>query len=480
VRFRGQAGVNLLCVVSIFKPNDIRGRFPDELDVRQCRRLARAAALLAGGRNTFVLGRDARTSSPAIHEAVRESLLEASASVIDLDVAPAPACYFAQGVFNAGSALIVTASHNSPECNGLKLVLGARPVVAGEMEVLQNILQDACIDKPMEGYLRGHYRRADVWPHYLEWLKNRFTELEYSARQQDFHIIFDAGHSPYGPVANRLLEEFGLRVTTLNESLDGSFPGRSPDCCARGALGALEQAVRDADAQMGFAVDADGDRVVFVDETGKPIPPDDMMVVILETVFGSFDGDEIIYDVKCSDVVPRTIEQLGGRPVRERSGYSYAKVRMSRDGCTFGGEASGHYFYQELNGHEDPIYTALSVAKVLLETKRKLSDLVALVPRHFTTDDIRLDMSAADAREIIHEASSCHEEGKTRLANGLRVDFPNGWALLRYSTTEPKLTLRFEADAAEHLEDVMKRFVQPVPALSEKVEHWLAENTQEP
>jgi len=460
--------------VNVFKPNDIRGRFPDELDTPLCRRLARAVALLSVGRNKFILGRDSRRSSPAIHEAVLDALLEASANVIDLGCAPAPACYFAQEVFNAGSVLIITASHNPPDYNGLKLVLGARPVVAGEMEVLQNILQDACIDKPMEGYMRGHYEQADVWPHYNEWLKGKFPDLAGGVRRRGLHVVFDAGHSPYGPVARGLFEQFGFGVTMLNDTLDGGFPGRSPDCCADDALHELQDTVRKADADMGIAVDADGDRVVFVDETGGIIAPDDMMVIILKEVFGSFDGDEIVYDVKCSDVVPRTIRELGGRPARERSGYSYIKVRMTRDGCRFGGEASGHYFYEELNGHEDPIYTALLLARVLIETEGKLSDLRALVPRHFTTPDIRLDVPLRQAEEIIKTVDYLHTQDKTRLANGIRVDFAGGWALVRHSTTEPKLTLRFEADTEQRLEEIMEQLVGPIPLLAKELRRWRA------
>jgi len=349
--------------MSIFKACDIRGLCPGELTPGLFLSLGRALAAELGG-GTCVVGGDVRLSTRDLKRA-----LCSGCDVLDLGILPTPVVYWAAKRLGADGAAIVTASHNPPEFNGLKFMLGERPVVPGDIERLRRRVED--------GRFRtgdGRCEQRSVRDDYLGWLHERF-----GGQGDGRSCLIDAGNGCQSQWAPAAFRDAGYEVTELNCRPDGAFPGRPPDPSAPANLERTRKEVASVRPDFAVAFDGDGDRAVFLDENGAVVESDRAIMIFVRETVRRQPGAAVVYDLKCTDRVAEEVRRRGGRPLRERSGHAFIKRRMLEEGAAFAGEASGHFFFEEIGG-DDGLYAALRMGEILARNDRPFSTLVKSLP----------------------------------------------------------------------------------------------------
>ncbi len=437
--------------MSIFKPCDIRGVYPDALNEELAGAIGRGIGTELGGR-TCVVGGDVRCSTPALKRAVIEGLARAGAQVLDLGIAPTPAVYWAHRRLGAYGAVIVTASHNPPEYNGVKFALGDRPAGPEDLGRLEKRVRDSDF---VDG--GGHVERREVRGDYIEWLRESFDGTGRGLR-----VLVDAGNGCAWNWAPEVLSSAGYGVEKLYCEPDGTFPNRSPNPAEAGALDAAGRAVVDRGADFGVGFDGDADRAIFFDEQGAIIEGDQAVILLARDILAREKGATIAYDLKCTSRVREEIERAGGRAIGERSGYSFIKSRLLDEGAALAGEASGHLFFRELGG-DDAIYAALRMGEVLRRSGLRMSALAATIPPYCISPDIRLPRPRGDGQRVIEHLSRTFTDRPRDFTDGVRIEFEDGWALCRLSVTEPVITLRFEGDTPEALAAIRERVLADIP-----------------
>lgn len=424
--------------MSAWKACDLRGVFPRDVSADLYGRIGRALATrLADGARVLVAG-DFRLSTPELKAALISGLAASGAHVLDAGQIPTPMAYFAHRRLATDAVCIVTASHNPPDHNGLKLMFGHFPPSPGELQNLR------------EASERGEFRDApgsvdtlEAAPAYRAWIRERWADI-----QPGMHVVLDAGNGAASVVGPALFEDLGFRVERLFCEIDGRYPNRAPDSAVAANLTALRAKVRETGARLGIAWDGDGDRVAFADESGKVVSADEMAVLLARHLAPAAPGRGVVYDLKLSDVVRREAERAGLVPRMERSGHAFIKSRMIRERSVFGCEASGHYFFDELDGGDDGIFSALLVADMVAR-RGALGELRCAVPPFFLSPDIRLrggELTFAQASARLRALPGVIAEVTM---DGLRIETSDGFVLVRESVTETALTLRMEGrDAA--------------------------------
>ncbi|MDH7601962.1 MAG: phosphomannomutase/phosphoglucomutase [Armatimonadota bacterium] len=450
----------------IFKPCDIRGVYPNELNEEAVYRIARACGTLAESSDVILAG-DVRLSTPSLKEAAARGLMDAGCVVHDLGIVPTPVFYYARRRLGINPGLMITASHNPPHYNGVKIVLGELPITEREMESIKNL---AMTEKVASG--RGRILKREIVSDYEDWMLRCSTELLQGAESLP-KVVVDCGNGCYSEIAPRVLERAGLRVVPVFCEVDGTFPNRSPNSALPENLSELRAAVVSTGANFGIAFDGDGDRVSFVDEHGAFVIMDKAIAVLAANLPSPLSpGDKVVLDIKCSAAVSDTVRALGAVPITEKSGHAYIKTRMIRERARFGGEISGHFFYQDLNSGDDGLYTALLMAGTVAR-KGPLSELAAHIPSYATTPDIRLHIDSEPHVILDAIANAFTPEQVSRL-DGVRVQLVQGWGLIRASVTEPVITLRFEGKTPEALRKVIEQILAPTPEIRQMVlERWV-------
>lgn len=452
--------------MSIFKACDIRGAYPSELNEDLYARLGRAIGTLlrksAEAPNVLVAG-DVRLSTPPLREALTQGLVATGCHVTDLGMAATPVAYFAARRFRPHALAIVTASHNPPGDNGLKLSFGTSPITEKEMRRLEQ-----CLTSGQFATGHGRIRHLSVEDDYTTWLAA-------SARPgRGLRVVLDCGNGTYSCLAPRVLRSLGYDVVELFCTPDGRFPNRSPNPAAPGSLVALCATVPAAKAALGVALDGDGDRVAIVDDTGRALTGDQAIILLAQHLLRSppagastARGEKVVLDIKCSKAVLDAVAGCGAEPLLERSGHTFIEARMIAEGALLGGELSGHFFYRELEGSDDGLYSILRIAELANTAPRPISALVDAMPRYATTPDIRVPYSAPDGPSRIEQIARA-ATGQVLRLDGVRVAYPDGWGLARCSVTEPLLTFRFEAYQG-HPRVIAERFLAPTPDLAQAV-----------
>lgn len=441
----------------IFKACDIRGHAGPDLSPEVARRIGRAVGSLRAGQTVAVAG-DLRESTPALKAALIEGLAATGADVVDLGTLPTPAFYFGKEHLGCAGGVMVTGSHNPPGDNGFKVSLGAGAITPAD---IQEIRRRAGSGDFAAG--SGTVRSADVLPAYEAFLRGHFPRVTRGAR-----LVVDAGNGCYGPIAPRVLRDRGHDVVELYCDPDGRFPNRPPDPAVAANLRVLGATVVRERAALGVAYDGDGDRVVFVDPRGRVVESDVACVIFARHVLAARPGD-VVHDIKCSGVVAEEVRRAGGTPVMEKSGHAFIRGTLLRRRAVFGGEISGHFFFGEL-GRDDGLYATLLMLDILRAAGRDLAALSDEVPRYVITPDLRLPAPPDRARAILDAMGRAFagEAGcEVSTLDGVRVAWPDGWALARSSVTEPLLTMRFEARTQARLDDIKRTVVDRVPALKE-------------
>jgi len=448
--------------MSIFKACDIRGTYPDELDEKTFYRIARAIpSILKKKKGTALVAGDVRLSTPALKTALSRGLADAGMRIIDAGVIPTPAAYFAQKKVKSDVLLIVTSSHNPATYNGLKIMPGDLPVTEEEIEQLRK-------SSSAQDFVEGpppYVEKLEILEEWTAALKKRFSHLK--EKSSGFKAVVDAGNGCMSTPAPAVLKELGFSAEELFCTEDGSFPNREPNSAVEKYLAALERKVADVGAQIGIAFDGDGDRVSFIDDKRQFVNPEEAIIIFMRRLFkeSSRAGERFIYDNKLSETVAGHCRELGGTALPEKSGHAYIKRRMIEEDALFGAEVSGHYFYRELGGGDDGLFSALFMLEIILDENKDLSELKAGVPPYFITEDIRLPVPPEKQQALLKNIEDYWAGGEVSRIDGLKIFVKSGWGLIRKSITEPVLTLRFEAYRKEDLERVAEEILKPAPEL---------------
>ncbi len=457
--------------MSVYKPCDIRGPLT-ELSSEMYYTWGRLIGnTLATGAHC-VTGGDIRPSSREFLAALEKGLKDAGIHVLSLGIVPTPIVYFMKRTYTADAAAIVTASHSPPNTNGLKWLIGCIPPQEEDVRQLEEMSKRELPNLRAGGTIET----LDPMPHYLNWLKGCFFDDTQDVIRR---IVIDFGNGCWALGGSRYVKMTFPQtdLVSIHDIPDGTFPSRVPDCSKPEHLHLLSKAVTETNADIGFAFDGDGDRVGFVDEEAVPLSPEESTFALLQSFSQSLKNTKFVYDIKFSDTIAEAASNLGASPIPERSGHTFIRARMIKEDATFGAEISGHYFYKALGYGDDGMYSACRLVHYLKQKKLRLSDLRKRAPKPHITQDIRLEVRP-DVQTFMKEIKGKFSDMPLGSVDGLRVNFPNGWALARPSVTESKITFRFEGKTQQDLEDTIRAFASRVPAVQDQLFRALNIKTQ--
>ena len=448
----------------IFREYDIRGVYNSDFDLEFAKQLGRAfvtyvRAKTGQDRPRLTLGYDARLSSPDVAAAIAEGFKASGAHVIHLGMVTSPISYFSTfAIDSVAGGIMVTGSHNPPEYNGFKISYGKTTIHGEEIKTLEKIIlaKDFVDDK-------GSEEKIDILTPYVERYKKEFGQLS-------LPVVIDCGNGAAGAIARRMYEAVGLKPTILFEKPDGNFPNHHPDPTVEKNLVDLKAEVLRSGAKVGIGFDGDADRIGLLDHTGRFILGDEIMALIAQAILKEKPGSKIIGDVKCSDRLYDFIRQQGGEAIMWKTGHSLIKEKVKSEKAPFGGELSGHVFFADRNyGYDDALYAGLRVIEILAKTGKTIPELLAGLPPSFNTPEIRIDTTEEKKHSIVarlkEKFAKPSQDYSTNLIDGIRVSYPDGWALARASNTQPVLVLRFESVTQAGLDRIQKSFEDVVNPL---------------
>jgi phosphomannomutase / phosphoglucomutase len=434
---------------SIFRQYDVRGIVGSELTSELARAIGRAFATVAwdrvGHAPVLVVGRDNRPSGAALADGIRLGITQAGGTAVDVGTLPTPALYFAVSALRSTGGVQVTGSHNPPEFNGFKLVLGTDPFHGEEiLDLWERIIT--------ERWRSGSGRQtsdASVLHRYQEGILSRHR------LDRRVKVVVDCGNGAGSLVAVPTLEALGAEVIPLFCESDGSFPNHHPDPTIPENLRDLQAEVRRTGAELGIAFDGDADRIGAVDETGRIIYGDQLLIILGRDAVDRFgQGTPVIFDVKCSEVLPTALAAAGARPVMWKTGHSLIKAKMKELQAPLAGEMSGHMFFGgDYLGFDDALFAAARLLEIISRRPFGLAPLLADLPETFATPEIRVDAPDEEKFAIVERAAACFAARyPANTIDGVRITFPKGWGLVRASNTQPILVLRFEATDPQALD----------------------------
>ena len=433
----------------IFREYDIRGIAGSDLDVPFVEALGRAFGtyFLERGLRNVALGRDCRLSSPPFHDALAAGLLSTGCDVTDLGIVPTPLLYFSVFRRRAEAGIMITGSHNPPEHNGFKAMAGESTLYGPEIQSIQSILLE---DRFAQG--RGTLRELDIKPEYIDYVAGGISV------GRKLRVVVDAGNATGGVVAGPLFRRLGVEVRELFCEMDGRFPNHHPDPTLPEAMSDLVRAVTEGGADLGVAYDGDADRLGVVDDQGRIIWGDQLMILFSRDILPSHPGAAVISEVKASKVLYDEIARLGGRPIMWKTGHSLIKKKIREERAVLAGEMSGHIFFADRwFGFDDAVYSSARLLEILGRSEGKLSALLSGLPRTYVTPEIRIYASDEVKFRIVDEVRRILAERREVIViDGVRAVYPSGWGLVRASNTQAVIVLRFEADTEEALADIQK------------------------
>lgn len=429
----------------------LRGLADRDLPDEVVARIGYAAGLYFSRRPqpTVVVGRDVRLSSPRISAALISALLRAGVHVVDIGLVPTPVHNFATDLWDSAAGIMVTASHNPPEYNGLKL-RRERTLDAQELHEIVTLAAHEPPPTPSPHGAGGRLTQTDVLPTYLERVR-RHADL-----RRPLQVVVDGGHGTNGPLVASLLRTLGCQVVELHGVPDGRFPDRDPDPTAPGAVDALAATVRREGAEIGLAFDGDGDRLVVVDDQGTRILGDQILMLLARDVLRQRPGARIVFEALCTRALYDDVLAHGGDPIVTPTGYAYVHAAVLEHAAALGGELSGHLFFNLPDFRfDDAILGTLRVLSLLSRDTLPLSEMVRALPTYHSSPPLRMDCPDAIKREVVarvrdHLARSWPVDE----LDGVRIDFGDGWGMVRASNTQPALVLRFEARSDARLAEI--------------------------
>lgn len=450
----------------IFRAYDIRGIVGEDLNNDVCYWIGRAlgAELRSRDRNRIHLAWDGRHSSPALASALQDGLIEAGCHVTSLGAQPTGLLYFATHELDGGCGVVVTGSHNPSQYNGLKIVIDQLTLAQDELTALYHRI--ARHDLPRaEG---ARVEQYNLLPQYLQRIEDDIQI------HRDLTVVIDAGNGIAGPAAKALMERLNIRTIELFCDVDGDFPNHHPDPNRPENLIALQQAVAEHNADLGIAFDGDGDRVALVDNQGKIIWADRLLMLLIEDILPRHVGRDVLFDVKSSRHLSGLISRCGGRPTMWKTGHSLMKKKMRELNAIVGGEFSGHFYIQDRwYGFDDGLYTAARLLELISAQTLPCNQLFAQLPEDISTPEITLDTTDQRKFDIVNAMATDADLGNNArvfTTDGIRIEFADGWGLIRASNTTAKLTLRFAGNDQEAIARIQRRMKQALTRHAPEIE----------
>lgn len=399
-------------------------------------------------RREVALGRDCRLSSPSFSDYLSKGLLSTGCEVVDLGIIPTPLLYFTIYFKKIESGVIITGSHNPPEYNGFKMMLGEETLYGEAIQDIYAIIKNQNFTE--EEY---HAKRSyDIIPEYQDYL------LKDISLEKKLKVVVDAGNGTGGVVACPIFKKLGCEVKELYCEMDGNFPHHHPDPTLPDALQDLILQVKETKADLGLAYDGDADRIGIIDDQGNIIWGDQLMIIFSRNILPSHPGASVISEVKASKLLYDEIEKLGGQPIMWKTGHSLIKKKIREEKALLAGEMSGHIFFADRYfGFDDAIYASARLLEILSRSEKKLSEMLADLPRTYSTPEIRVYASDEVKFKIVEKVKKeLAQKYPIEEIDGVRATFPKGWGLVRASNTQEVLVLRFEAETKHHLEAIKK------------------------
>ncbi len=436
----------------IFRAYDIRGVVNETLNTEIVHAIGRALGTNMQMLDCHIaaIGRDGRKSSPDFSKALCSGLLSTGCDVIDVGVVPTPTLYHAASRISDGTGFQITGSHNPPQYNGIKMMIN-RETLAGEK--IQN-LRDLVLDKNFS-VGQGQLSTMDIRSDYVNSIINDIQ------LKKPYKVVIDCGNGVAGSIAPDIFRRLGLEVIELYCEIDGDFPNHHPDPSIPENLKDLIHLVRNSSADLGFAFDGDGDRLGVISPSGQIIWPDRQMILFSWSVLKQIPGAQIIYDVKCSQLLAKSIVKAGGKPIMWKTGHSFIKKKMKECGAPLAGEMSGHIFFNDRwEGFDDGIYAAARLCEILSKEDATPGQIFDAIPDTVNTPEIKIDLKEGESSKIVDALvhSVVFEDAEVSLIDGLRVDFEDGFGLVRASNTTPSLIMRFESTDHTTLHSIIDRF----------------------
>jgi phosphomannomutase/phosphoglucomutase len=444
----------------IFRAYDIRGIVPNELSDDLVMQIGGAIGTLAGkeGQQALIVGCDGRNSSPSIKNVLVKALLDSGRDVIDIGMVPTPLLYYATNTLATKSGIMVTGSHNPAEYNGLKITINGSPL-AGES--LAQLRDQVTRGKFSTG--AGRVLKKDIRKDYIEAIVSDMVIAS------PLKVVLDAGNGVAGSLAPQLLEELGCEVVPLYCDVDGDFPNHHPDPSVDENLGDLQATVVKEKADFGIAYDGDGDRLAVISATGEIVRADKLIMLFAQDVLSRNPGADVVFDIKCSRHLNQLVSRYGGRPILWKTGHAFMRQKIIETGALLGGEFSGHiYFGERWFGFDDGLYASARLAEILSGAGTDLTSLLTDFPNTENTPEISIPVTDDEKFELMARLEEVGDfsPGKVNNLDGIRVDYNDGWGLLRASNTVPALVARFEAHDADSLERIQQQFREQLAAVA--------------
>ncbi len=447
----------------IFREYDIRGVFEKDFDLSFVEGLGKSFYTYIKkqtniDRPVITIGMDARLSSPAIVKALTKGFTDSGGDVILLGLITTPISYFSTFTMsNVNGSIMVTGSHNPPDYNGFKISVGKRTINGSEIQELKNILLQEMFSSG-QGKISNH----DIFPDYIERYKEEFGDLS------GVPVVVDCGNGAAGSVVRRLYEALKVDVQIIFEEPDGRFPNHHPDPTVEENNDELKKQVLKNKAALGIGFDGDADRIGMITNTARFLLGDEIMTVFAKDILKKQPGAKIIGDVKCSDRMYQVITKAGGNAIMWKTGHSLIKEKVKSEKAPFGGELSCHIFFADRNyGYDDSLYAGLRMIEILKQNKTTIEALLEDYPEAYSTPEIRID-TTEEKKQIIVAKMREYYLAKKDVAvteiDGVRASFKNGWALVRSSNTQPVVSMRFEANTKEMLDQIQSDAMKIVNA----------------
>lgn len=440
---------------NIFRGYDIRGIYPSQIDSDTAYTigLGFGSYIKSIGKTTCIVGHDNRISSDLLYNALIEGIKSTGTSIISLGLCTTPMYYYACIKLKVFSGVMVTASHNPKDDNGFKFAFDESGNCKGQeiQDFLDYILKGEFSSG--EGKVTDYNIEAD----YIELFK---SNLNFGPRR--VKVVLDPANGTTSIIMKKLYELFPIDIVSINDTSDGTFPNHHPDPCVEANLDQLKKKVVEVGADIGLSFDGDGDRMGMVSETGEFIPTDKFMIIVVRDIINKVSKREFLADVKCSKSLSDEIEKLGGKCITYRTGNSYTKAKVRDADLPFGGELSGHvYFRDRWPGFDSGLYAGLRMLEILSNTDKKVSDLLSDINKYYSTEELKFASSDDKKFGIIDKIGEyATEKGYNYLdIDGVKVIFPDGFALVRASNTGPNVTARFEATTEDRLQQLQDEFI---------------------
>ena len=449
---------------SIFREYDIRGIVPSQVNEASIKLISHAIARKCIDENIdeLVLGRDGRLSGEKILNILSKELQSIGINIVNIGIVTSPLLYYAAKQLPSKSGIMITGSHNPKDYNGFKIIINDSPISG--LEIL-SLLSDKPVSKTNTG---KEFFKKSLMDEYIREVLSQSTD-----KSEKIKVVLDCGNGSAGEIAPKLFRSLGCEVIELFCEIDGNFPNHHPDPGKVENLQDLINTVKENSADMGIAFDGDGDRLGVVTEKGEIIFPDQLMMIFAKDILKNYPGREIVFDVKCSNLLSNIIIEYGGIPLMSPTGHFHIKNTLKKTNAPLAGEMSGHIFFNDKwHGFDDGHYSAFRLLEIMNSLNMTLSSILNQLPKAYSTPELNINVEEEKKFKIVKEfVNKAQFEGGSKVTiDGLRVDFDDGWGLLRASNTTPKLVLRFEAETPSRLNDIKNIFLDQLKLIDETIQ----------